>query len=40
MFGKIKKLWTEVQLLAIQVQMLQADVEKLKKPAKKPAVKK
>lgn len=41
MFGKIKKLWVEVSLLAVKVQTLQEDVDKLKKPtAKKSAVKK
>lgn len=40
MFGKVKKLWTEVRLLAVQVQMLQSDVDKLKKPVKKPVTKK
>ena len=39
MFGKVKKLWAEVHLLAVQVQMLQAEVDKLK-PAKKSTAKK
>jgi hypothetical protein len=40
MFGKVKQLWAEVRLLAVQVQLLQHDVDNLKKPAKKPVAKK